>query len=156
MGSRIPDSTVEGGECHWREAERGVCLTSLLCKTISKRKHCLYPEIGETIETKSARISQLSSENLDMVFTSIGHLIDKEILEDCYKKMDGEKAVEIDGVTKEEYSRNLEESLEKLVERLKKKLYQLRLARRVEIPKENGKTRPLYITAMKTDWYRKH
>ena len=51
---------------------------SLLCKTISKRKHCLYPEIGATMETKLARISQLSSENPDMVFTSIGHMINKE------------------------------------------------------------------------------
>lgn len=73
------------------------------------------------METKLARISQLSSENLNMVFTSIGHLINKEMLKECHKKMDGEKAVGIDGVTKEEYSRNLEENLEKLVGRLKEK-----------------------------------
>ncbi len=65
-------------------------LASLLCKTISKRKHCLYPEIGGTMETKLARISQLSSENPDMVFTSIGHLINKEMLKDCHEKMDGD------------------------------------------------------------------
>ena len=97
------------------------------------------------METKLARISQLSSENPDMVFTSIGHLIDKELLKDCHVKMDGDKAVGIDGVTKEEYSRNLEENLERLVERLKKKSYKPQPARRVEIPKENGKTRPLSI-----------
>lgn len=120
-------------------------LTLLLCKIISKRKHCLYPEIGETMETKLARISQLSSENPDMVFTSIGHLINKELLKDCHEKMDGEKAAGIDGITKEEYQRKLEENLEKLVERLKKKSYKPKPARLVEIPKENGKTRPLSI-----------
>ena len=97
------------------------------------------------METKLARISQLSSENPNMVFTSIGHLIDKEMLKDCHRKMDGDKAVGVDGVTKEEYGRNLEENLEKLVERLKKKSYKPRPARRVEIPKGNGKTRPLSI-----------
>lgn len=97
------------------------------------------------METKLARISQLSSENPDMVFTSIGHLIDKEMLRDCHMKMDGDKAVGIDGVTKEDYGRNLEENLEGLVERLKKKSYKPKPARRVEIPKENGKTRPLSI-----------
>lgn len=97
------------------------------------------------METKLARISQLSSENPDMVFTSIGHLIDKEMLRDCHRKMDGDKAVGINGMTKEEYGRNLEENLEKLVERLKKKSYKPQPARRVEIPKENGKTRPLSI-----------
>lgn len=120
-------------------------LTLQLCKIISKRKHCLYPEIGETMETKLARISQLSSENPDMVFTSIGHLINKELLKDCHEKMDGEKAAGIDGITKEEYQRKLEENLEKLVERLKKKSYKPKPARLVEIPKENGKTRPLSI-----------
>lgn len=97
------------------------------------------------METKLARISQLSSENPNMVFTSIGHLIDKEMLKDCHRKMDGDRAVGIDGVTKEEYGRNLEENLEKLVERLKKKSYKPQPARRVEIPKEKGKTRPLSI-----------
>lgn len=97
------------------------------------------------METKLARISQLSSENPDMVFTSIGHVINKELLKDCHKEMDGKKAVGIDGVTKEEYGRNLDENLERLVERLKKKSYKPRPARRVEIPKENGKTRPLSI-----------
>ena len=57
--------------------------------------------------------------------------------------MDGEKAVGIDGVTKEEYSRNLDENIENLVERLKKKSYKPKPARLVEIPKDNGKTRPL-------------
>ena len=97
------------------------------------------------METKLARISQLSKENPDMVFTSIGHLINKELLMECHKAMDGKKAVGIDGVTKEEYGRNLEENLENLVGRLKKKSYKPQPARRVEIPKENGKTRPLSI-----------
>ena len=97
------------------------------------------------METKLERISQLSRENPDMVFTSIGHLINKELLMECHKSMDGKKAVGIDGVTKEDYGRNLEENLEKLVGRLKQKSYKPQPARRVEIPKENGKTRPLSI-----------
>lgn len=56
-----------------------------------------------------------------MVFTSIGHLINEDMLKHCHEKMDGDKAVGIDGVTKEEYSRNLEENLHNLVNRLKQK-----------------------------------
>lgn len=97
------------------------------------------------METKLARISQLSKENPDMVFTSLGHLINKEMLQSCHLQMDGEKAVGIDGVTKEEYSRNLDENIENLIERLKKKSYKPKPARLVEIPKDNGKTRPLSI-----------
>lgn len=63
------------------------------------------------METKLERISQLSRENPNMVFTSIGHLINKEMLKSCHEAMDEEKAVGIDGVTKEEYSRNLDQNL---------------------------------------------
>lgn len=82
------------------EVEREL-LSRLPCKVISKRKHSLYTETGGTMETKSAGISQLSSENADMVFTSMEHLINKELLRVCYKDMDGKKMVGIDGITKE-------------------------------------------------------
>ena len=95
--------------------------------------------------TKLARISELSATNPDMVFTSVAHLINVELLEDCHKDMDGKKAVGIDGVTKDEYNKNLKENLENLVERLKRKAYHPKPALRVEIPKDNGKMRPLSI-----------
>lgn len=97
------------------------------------------------METKLARISQLSRENPDMVFTSIGHLISEELLRECHEAMDGDKAVGIDGITKEEYGRKLDENLECLVMKLRKKAYKPKPARRIEIPKDNGKTRPLSI-----------
>ena len=37
------------------------------------------------METKLERISQLSRENPNMVFTSIGHLINKEMLKSCHE-----------------------------------------------------------------------
>lgn len=95
--------------------------------------------------TKLERISQLSRENPDMVFTSIGHLINKELLRECHEKMDGKKAVGIDGISKEEYGAHLEENLELLEGRIKNKAYKPKPARKVEIPKEDGKTRPLSI-----------
>ena len=75
------------------------------------------------METKLARISQLSSEHPEMVFTSIGHLINKELLKECHKEMDGKKAVGIDGITKEDYEVNLEENLDELIRKMKKKAY---------------------------------
>lgn len=95
--------------------------------------------------TKLERISQLSKENSDMVFTSVWHMINIELLKECHREMDGKKAVGIDGVTKEEYEKNLEENLTNLVERLKNRSYKPKPARRVEIPKGKGKTRPLSI-----------
>ena len=55
------------------------------------------------METKLARISRMSAENPDMEFTSLYHLINCEMLRNCHDKMDGTKAVGVDGITKEEY-----------------------------------------------------
>lgn len=97
------------------------------------------------METKLARISRMSAENPDMEFTSLYHLINCEMLRNCHDKMDGTKAVGVDGITKEEYEKNLGNNLKDLQERLKRKSYKPKPARRVEIPKDNGKTRPLSI-----------
>lgn len=97
------------------------------------------------METKLARISQLSSENPNMVFTSVGHCIDENFLKECHKSMDGKKAVGTDVVTKEDYERNLNQNLRSLVIRLKQKSYKPQAVRQVEIPKDNGKTRTLSI-----------
>lgn len=45
------------------------------------------------METKLERISQLSRENPNMIFTSIGHLINKEMLKSCHEEMDEDKGV---------------------------------------------------------------
>ena len=98
--------------------------------------------------TTLARISQLSRENKDnpnFRFTSLAHLIDKRMLAECHASMDGEKAVGIDGITKKDYAENLNENLDELLDRMKRNAYKPKPARRVEIPKDNGKTRPLSI-----------
>ena len=46
--------------------------------------------------TKLARILQLSSNNPEMVFTSISHQIDKELLKECHARMYDDKPVGID------------------------------------------------------------
>lgn len=61
--------------------------------------------------TKLKRIAEMSVEKPDMVFTSIGHLINKEMLVSCHEAMEADKAVGIDGVTKADYERNLNENI---------------------------------------------
>ena len=97
------------------------------------------------MRTKLARISELSKVCPDTIFTSIGHLIDADLLAKCHSDMDGKKAVGIDGITKDMCDVNLKENIENLVNKLKTKSYRPKPAKRIEIPKENGKTRPLSI-----------
>jgi len=56
-------------------------------------------------------------------------------------------AVGVDGVTKEQYGQDLERNLRDLHARMKAKRYRHQPIRRVHIPKEQGKTRPIGISA---------
>lgn len=73
--------------------------------------------------TKLERISELSKQHPEMKFNSIGHLINIEMLKECHYKMDGRKAVGIDGISKEEYNSNLDNNLKQLVEKTSNKKY---------------------------------
>lgn len=72
------------------------------------------------METKLARISEISTKKPDTKFSSIGHLINAEMLRKCHNEMESNKAVGIDGVTKEMYESNLNANIENLVLKLKK------------------------------------
>src|SRR6266436_5729281 len=80
-------------------------------------------------------------------FHSLAHLIDAELLAAMYQRLRGKAAVGVDGITKEHYGQNLQSNLRDLHERLKTKRYRHQPIRRVHIPKDNGKTRPLGISA---------
>ena len=97
------------------------------------------------METKLARIAEISRKRPQEKFTSLYHHINKELLKQCHKELEKNKAAGIDGVTKTEYAEKLEENLDRLVKRLKNKGYKPTPAKRVYIPKLNGKKRGLAI-----------
>lgn len=80
-------------------------------------------------------------------FHSLAHLIDVPALERAYRRIRKDGAVGVDGVTKEQYGQNLGGNLQGLHERLKAKQYRHQPIRRVHIPKEKGKTRPIGVSA---------
>jgi group II intron reverse transcriptase/maturase len=80
-------------------------------------------------------------------FHALAHLIDMPALERAYRRQRADAAVGIDGVTKEQYGQALEVNLQDLHARLKAKRYRHQPIRRVHIPKAQGKTRPIGISA---------
>lgn len=100
----------------------------------------------KTRKTKLERIGELAKQKKDTIFNNLGHCINLETLLETYRKMDGTKAEGIDGVTKRSYAENLSENLEKLLRRIRQGIYHPKPARIVEIPKEDGSTRPIAIS----------
>ena len=99
------------------------------------------------METKLARIAEIAKEKPKEQFTSLYHLLNKEMLLECHAELDANKATGIDHVTKAEYERNIEENINSLVERLKNKAYKPQPVRRTYIPKDEKSVRPLGILA---------
>ncbi len=107
-------------------------------------KHLPYIEMGKQVETKLTRIAEISRENPKAKFMSLAYLLNEGFLLRCYGELK-DKAAGVDGETLESYGVGIEEKLALLVERMKGKKYRPQPVKRVQIPKENGKTRPLGI-----------
>ena len=73
--------------------------------------------------TKLVRIAEISAASKHPIFTSVYHLINEDMLKQCHKELDGNKAVGIDRVTKDEYGKNLDRNIKDLVQRLKNKSF---------------------------------
>lgn len=81
-------------------------------------------------------------------FQNLYRHLDAEILLRCWHDLNKDAASGVDGVTAEAYAKDLPANIEGLVQRLKAKRYRAKLVRRVYIPKENGKERPIGIPAL--------
>ena len=81
-------------------------------------------------------------------FHSLAHLMDEAALERAYHRLRKGAAVGVDGITKEQYGEDLPANVRELHERMKAGKYRHQPIRRVHIPKEKGKTRPIGISSI--------
>jgi RNA-directed DNA polymerase len=64
------------------------------------------------VSTDLTRIGERARKQPDLVFTTLyHHVTDLDNLRACYEALDGDKAVGVDGVTKEQYGDSLEGNL---------------------------------------------
>ena len=103
-------------------------------------------EARQMTNTKLERIAWLSARDRDKRFDQLMHLFTEEALGECYRSLDGRKAVGADGVTKKRYGEDLEGNLKDLVERMRRMAYRPGAVREVLIPKPGGRTRALGIS----------
>lgn len=100
---------------------------------------------GKQKTTKLECIGKRARLQKDTIFNNIGHALDIDLLRESYQELDGKKAIGIDRVTKESYGKKLEDNLQDLLARIRRDAYKPQASRLVEIPKEDGSTRPLAI-----------
>jgi RNA-directed DNA polymerase len=105
-------------------------------------------ETQTSTKTKLNRIAFLSKGDPKRCFESLMHHFNQESLEECFKELDGKKALGIDGVDKETYAGHLTQNIQELIADMKSMSYRPGPVREVLIPKEGkpGATRPLGIS----------
>lgn len=101
------------------------------------------------MSTDLTRIREKARKEPKVVFTTLyHHVTDIDNLRACYNALEGHKAVGVDGISKEEYGKNLEVNLEDLSVRLKRMGYRPKPKLRRYIPKPGSKKgRPLGISS---------
>ncbi len=105
-------------------------------------------ETPKEMSTGLTRVMERARRDPHRRLRSLAHHLDVEALRRAYQGLRKEAAVGVDGVTKEQYGENLEANLEDLHRRLKENRYRHQPLRRVHLPKEKNRTRPIGISTV--------
>lgn len=102
----------------------------------------------EDVLPKLTKVAERAKRNPQQRILALAQYIDESALERSYRRLRKDAAVGVDGMTVEVYGQRLEENLKALRERMRAGKYRHQPIRRVHIPKENGKTRPIGISTV--------
>jgi group II intron reverse transcriptase/maturase len=106
--------------------------------------HCA----GVSVLSGLDRVRLAAQKDREARFTALLHHVDVDRLRVAYRALSPRAAAGVDGVTWEEYGRDLEGNLKDLHARLHRGAYRARPSRRVFIPKPDGRLRPLGVAAL--------
>jgi group II intron reverse transcriptase/maturase len=98
--------------------------------------------------TRLDRITERAEQRPGSAFNNVYSLLSYELLWLAFRKLQRDKAPGVDGVTVDQYEEKLQENLLDLATRLHRQSYRPQPSLRRDIPKGNGKTRPLGIAAV--------
>ena len=106
------------------------------------------PSGGSSVLDRLDRITKRAETHPEEVFNNLFSLLTYELLWYAFRKLDRDKAPGVDGVTVDQYEEHLRDNLQDLLARLHRGAYQPQPSLRCDIPKGDGKTRPLGIAAV--------
>ncbi len=99
------------------------------------------------IITERIRIAEKARKAPGMVLTTLAHHIDLQWMYEAYILTRKDGAVGVDEVTGQMYKENLNQNLKSLLEGFKSGSYRAQPVKRAYIPKDDGKLRPVGVTA---------
>jgi RNA-directed DNA polymerase len=103
---------------------------------------------GQGVSSGLDRVRRAAQQDREARFTALLHHVDVDRLRAAYRALNPRAATGVDGVTWQEYGRDLEGNLKDLHARLHRGAYRAKPSRRVVIPKPDGRLRPLGVAAL--------
>jgi len=107
----------------------------------------IAPTMGD-VSPGLLKVIERAKRDPEVCFTSLSHLLDEQALRRAYDRLRKEASVGVDGITKEQYGLDLEHNLRDLHGQMREMRYRHQPIRRVHIPKDKGKTRPIGISCL--------
>ena len=98
--------------------------------------------------TKHIQIAELAKRDKERKFFSIAHFLTPDALHEAFESLRRNASVGVDGVTYAGYEADAWGNIRKLHDRLKSGQYRAQPLRRVYIPKEDGRQRPISIPSL--------
>lgn len=102
----------------------------------------------QNMSPKLQKVAEVARREPSGRLFALAHLMDEAELVRAFRRVRNNAAVGVDGVTKEAYGQNLDANIQDLLTRLKAKRYRHQPIRRVHIPKDKGRTRPIGVSSM--------
>jgi RNA-directed DNA polymerase len=109
---------------------------------------CPGPRAGQGVASELDRVRQAARADRDVRLNALLHHVSVERLRAAYWALNPKAATGVDGVTWRDYGEDLEANLRDLHGRVHRGAYRARPARRVLIPKPDGRQRPLGVAAL--------
>jgi len=94
------------------------------------------------------KVAERAKRNPEVRLLALAHHMDEAALARAHGQLRKDAAVGVDGVTVEQYGQQLEQNVRALHQRMKAGRYRHQPIRRVHIPKEGSKTRPIGISTV--------
>jgi group II intron reverse transcriptase/maturase len=108
-----------------------------------------YPtQSGKGVSQGLADVRKAARDNKEMKFTALLHHLTVDLLRESFYSLKRKAAPGVDGVTWQEYEVGLEDRLIDLHDRVHRGAYRAQPSRRVYIPKNDGRQRPLGVAAL--------
>ena len=125
-------------------AERRACVKRNSDEQSMSRTQSRKHDMSQALE----RVRQRAKQDRKVRFTALLHHLSIEALRAAFQRLKVQAAAGADGLSWKTYSAELEDNLRRLHQRLQRGSYRPVPARRVYIPKADGRQRPLGIAAL--------